>query len=70
MNKILILASLLLVILLLTCTTTPQVKLLNEPKREPNYGPRYHPVYIDDPNSYLNEQIYYSEWNQDLTSSL
>ena len=70
MNKILILVVLLFLAILLTCVTVPQVKLVPEPKRKPNYGPRYHPVYIDDPNSYLNERIYYSEWNQDLTSSL
>ena len=69
MKKFILLALLLIVIILLTCTT-PQVKHSSEPKIKPNYGPRYHPVYIDEPTKYLDEKIYFSEWNQDLTSSL
>jgi hypothetical protein len=31
---------------------------------------RDRPVYIDHPTEYLNEPILYSEWNQEISSSL
>lgn len=32
--------------------------------------PRSKPVYIDDPTLYLNQPIRYSEWDQEISSSL
>lgn len=32
--------------------------------------PRYHPVYLDAQTPYLNEQIMYGEWDQEISSSL
>ena len=35
-----------------------------------NVAPRLRPVYIDQPTVYFNEDITYSEWPQEPTSSL
>ena len=32
--------------------------------------PREKPVYIDPPTAYLNEPILYTEWDQEISSSL
>jgi len=38
--------------------------------RESVDAPRRKPVYIDQPTVYLNEPITYTEWNQEISSSL
>jgi hypothetical protein len=44
----------------------PEVKLV-EPRIK---VPRERPVYIDPPTAYLNERITYTEWDQEISSSL
>jgi len=39
-------------------------------ERQDHIVPRYHPVYLDAQTPYLNEQIMYSEWPQEISSSL
>lgn len=41
-----------------------------EAQRQDHVVPRYHPVYLDAQTPYLNEQIMYSEWPQEISSSL
>lgn len=39
-------------------------------KHQDHIVPRYYPVYLDAQTPYLNEQIMYSEWPQEISSSL
>lgn len=39
-------------------------------ERQDHIVPRYHPVYLDAQTPYLNEQIMYGEWPQEISSSL
>ena len=39
-------------------------------KHQDHIVPRYHPVYLDSQTPYLNEQIMYGEWPQEISSSL
>ena len=39
-------------------------------KHQDHVVPRYHPVYLDAQTPYLNEQIMYGEWPQEISSSL
>ena len=39
-------------------------------KHQDHIVPRYHPVYLDAQTPYLNEQIMYGEWPQEISSSL
>ena len=45
----------------------PKIKQLVEPNIK---VPREKPVYIDPPTAYLNEPILYTEWDQEISSSL
>ena len=60
---------LLIIILLLLIL----IVLIVKKKAQADLGisiPRKLPVYIDSPTLYLNEQILYSEWPQEISSSL
>jgi len=62
---IIIVLLLLLVFIVFFSTNKPSKTIIKE-----NVVPRYKPVYIDPPTSYFNEPILYSEWDQEISSSL
>ena len=39
-------------------------------KHQDHIVPRFYPVYLDAQTPYLNEQILYGEWDQEISSSL
>ena len=65
MMKILLLV-LILIAVVIMFTKGPE----EEAQRQDHVVPRYHPVYLDAQTPYLNEQIMYGEWPQEISSSL
>lgn len=70
--KLIIIVAIMLVVLLLIknpepkevpCGCQEERPAQNWPRR-----PRDKPVYIDDPTMYLDQRIWYSEWDQKLNS--
>ena len=61
---------LLVLVILFFFLQEPEIKQ-QEQGVEPNIKvPRDKPVYIDPPTAYLNEPILYTEWDQEISSSL
>ena len=65
--KILLLV-LILIAVVIMFTKGPKEAQWN--KHQDHVVPRYHPVYLDAQTPYLNEQIMYGEWPQEISSSL
>lgn len=68
MKTIIIIVLLLLLVFIVFASTNKPSS--NKTLIKENVVPRYKPVYIDPPTSYLNEPILYSEWDQEISSSL
>ena len=60
----------LLLVLILIAVVIMFTKGPEEAQRQDHVVPRYHPVYLDAQTPYLNEQIMYGEWPQEISSSL
>ena len=63
--KILLLVLILIAVVIMFTKGSKQ-----EAQRQDHVVPRYHPVYLDAQTPYLNEQIMYGEWPQEISSSL
>lgn len=70
MMKILLLILVLIAVMWFTKGTSVPDDEAHWNKHQDHIVPRYHPVYLDAQTPYLNEQIMYSEWPQEISSSL
>ena len=68
--KILLLMLILIAVLWVTKGSSVSDEEAHWNKHQDHIVPRYHPVYLDAQTPYLNEQIMYSEWPQEISSSL
>ena len=67
MKTLIVIVALALVVIFFVMKQKPQV---TQTRIKENKVPRLRPVYIDHPTAYLNEPITYTEWDQEISSSL
>ena len=68
--KILLLVLILIAVVIMFTKGSKSPEEAQWNKHQDQVVPRYHPVYLDAQTPYLNEQIMYNEWPQEISSSL